>query len=300
MRRKAGFKEFALLGIVAAALVSGACSDDDDDAPGGNEAGKGGSSSGAAGSSSAGKPSGGNSSAGSSTAGTSAAGTNSGGNAGSGGASSSAGTAPTSGNGGSGGTSTGEGGAAGEATAIGGESGATAGGAAGESGNGGEAGAAPIVYATLVNPGFELGTSHMVPTGWTNEGTTGAAYYEANGPHSGAAKLTHWTDWNVNPDYTARTYQTVEPIANGTYSFSIWVERTDVKTAQYLFAKGHDLANAETQVTQDTTDANAPTGFVKITLSGIVVTSGKITVGVFTDNWGGNYVGFDDAELVKE
>jgi hypothetical protein len=298
MRRNTRFKQYALLGIFTAALVSAACSDDDDDAPGG-EAGKGGSSSGAAGSSSAGKPSDGGK-AGSGTAGTATAGTTSGGSAGTGGAAtagttSTAGTAPVAG---AGGSDAGAGGEGGEA--IGGESGAPAGGAAGEFGGGGEAGAAPIVYATLANPGFELGTTHMVPTGWTNEGTAGAAYFEAMGPHSGAAKLSHWSDWAVNQEYTARTFQTLEPIENGTYSFSIWVERTDVKTTQNLFAKGHDLANPDLEVTQDTVASKDPDGFVKITLSGIVVTSGKITVGVHTVNWGGNYVGFDDAELVKE
>ncbi len=167
--------------------------------------------------------------------------------------------------------------------------------------SGGEGGGAPIVFATLVNGDFEMGTNHVVPTGWSNDGTTGAAYYEYGGAHTGNGKLVHWTDWNVDPnDYTARTYQTLDPIENGTYSFSIWVDRGDVHTAQYLFAKGHDATDPDLEMKQDSTDANAPAGYVKITLSGIVVTSGKVTVGVFTDNWAGNYVGFDDAEFVKE
>lgn len=299
MRRKAGFKQYAFLGLFTAALVSGACSDDDDDAPGGG-AGKGGSASGAGGSS-AGKPSGGSSSAGTKngTAGTAAAGSSNGGTG-------TAGTAPTAGtepvggtapNAGTGGASAGAGGEGAEPAVNGGESGAPAGGMGGEPGSGGEAGAAPIVYATLVNPGFEMGADHMVPTGWTNEGTDGAAYYEFNGTHSGNGKLSHWTAYSAGaPHYTARTYQTLEPIENGTYSFSMWVNR-DWADEQYLFATGYDSANPTAESTQPTVDG---ADYTKITVSGIVVTSGKITVGVYSNNSTGTWASFDDAELVKE
>jgi len=307
MRKKAGLKQYALFGLFAAALVSGACSDDDD-APPGNEAGTGGSSGDAGSSSTAGKSTGGSSTGGSSTGGKNSTGGSSSGGAGSGsGGTSTGGTGQTAGNGGTAGGGTGGTDVGGEGGMMGGEGGMPMGGAG--AGNGGDAagmagqGGAPMAFATLVNPGFEVGATKTVPTGWTNEGTTGAAYYEySDWAHSGKGKLTHWIAWEdgVTEAYTARTYQTLDPIENGTYSFSVWVERTGVKTAQYLFAKGHDMNNPTAEATQNTTASEAPDGWVKITLSGIVVTSGKVTLGVYTDNWAGNYVGFDDAEFVKE
>lgn len=297
MRTKAGFTQFALLGMFTAAVVSGACSDEEDATPGG-QAGKAGSSSGTAGSS-AGKANGGSSAGGTEngSAGSAAAGDSNGGSESTGG-SSTAGTAPTAGTGGMNGGTAGEGG---EPAVNGGESGAAAGGMAGgmggEPGSGGEAGAAPVVYATLVNPGFETGSDHMVPPGWTNEGTEGAAYYEFGGTHSGNGKLSHWTAYvAAAPHYTARTYQTLEPIENGTYSFSLWVNR-DWADEQYLFATGYDSANPTAEVTQPTVDG---ADYTKITLSGIVVTSGKLTVGVYSNNSTGTWANFDDAELVKE
>jgi hypothetical protein len=302
MRRKAGFKQYAFLGLFTAALVSSACDDDGDSAPGG-EAGKAGSNSGGGGAS-AGKSNGGSSAGGTKagTAGTAAAGTESGGTATAGtaptaGTEPTGGTAPNAGTGGMGGTGAGAGGEGAEPAVNGGESGAPAGGMGGEPGSGGEAGAAPIVYATLVNPGFELGTTHMVPTGWTNEGTDGAAYYEMNGTHGGTGKLSHWTAYSAGaPHYTARTYQTLDPIENGTYSFSMWVNR-DWADEQYLFATGYDSANPTAEMKQATVDG---ADYTKITVSGIVVTSGKITVGVYSDNSTGTWANFDDAELVKE
>lgn len=293
MRSKAGLKQCALIGLFAAALVTGACSDEED-APA-NPGGSGGSG----GSSSAGKSSGGSSAAGKGgTAGTASGGNPTAGTSPAG--STSDGGAPEPGGGGQGG---------GGGEPLGGEGGMLNGGAGGAEagagaggeplGNGGEAGAAPIVYATLVNPGFEQGVNKVVPTGWTNEGTAGAAYYESGYAHSGTGKLSHWTQWidNTTPPYTARTYQTLDPIENGTYSFSIWVNR-EWADEQYLFATDYDVNDLTDEATVDTDDTDST--WVKVTLSNIPVTSGKITVGVYTSNPGGTWVGFDDAELVKE
>jgi hypothetical protein len=304
IRRKTGFKGCAVLGVLSVSLIAVACSDDDVSMDGvAGSSGKAGSSStagssGKAGSSStAGSSNGGSSAAGSSNGGTPGTGGTSAGNAGTSAGTGAAGAQNAAGNGGDSAGAAGAGGAGegGEPSMPqGGEGGATTGGAGGEGG-------APFVPDVLDNPGFEVGTAHADIPGWTNEGTANAAYIEYSGPHSGFGKLGHWTQWvdNTSPPYTARTFQTVSPIANGTYSFSIWVQRNwfDV---QYLFATGFNADDMNDEVTADTDEAEAPDGYVKITLSGIEVTSGSCTVGVYSGAPAGTFANFDDAELTLE
>ena len=293
IRNKRGFKQFALLGLVSAALASGACSDDDDAVFGG-DAGSGGTA-GSSGST-AGKSNGGKSSAGTDAGGKSngTSGSSNGGKAGNGTAGT-AGTSPTAGSDSMGGVA-GEG-SGGEPPVMGGEAGM-----GGEPGMGGEAGmggGGTIVFATLQNGDFSIGTTglpHTVPPGWVNEGTTGAAYTETWGASNveNDKKLAHWLD----ADYTARTYQVLQPIENGTYSFSMWVQRDDFET-QYLFARGHDVNAPTAELQMSTADAAPSNGYVKITLSNIVVTSGHVSVGVYTAAPANTYAGFDNAEFVK-
>lgn len=308
IRTTTSFKQRVCLGLLGMALVSAACSDDDDALSEG-DAGKGGSSS------TAGKSNtGGNSSSGSSAGGSSAAGKTNGGEtgvAGKGGSTSTAGTAGAAGTAGTAGTSgnAGEGGGGVGGAGSGGEGGAESGGGAGGADNvGGEGGALgssgaggdgpDLVADVLDNPGFEVGTAHAeTMPGWTNEGTTGAAYIEYSGPHTGFGRLGHWTTWVDGQSYTARTYQTLDPIPNGTYSFSIWVAREWFET-QYLFAKGFNADNLDQEVTKATEDTDS--AYVKVTLSGIVVTSGHCTVGVYSAAPTGTYANFDDAEFTLE
>jgi hypothetical protein len=293
IRKIASFK-YAIFGLFSAALVSVACSDDDDAVFNGG-AGSAGKTSGGAGS--GGKAT----TAGSSSSGAAAGGTNGGTSAGSATAgTTSAGTGGTTA--GSAGTATvgGEGGAL--SGGAGGEGGGLSGGAGGEggvmSGGAGGEGGTPFVADVLDNPGFEANTGTTI-TGWTNEGSPGAAYveYKDADAHSGHNKLSHWTMWSQGaPDYTARTYQTVAPIANGTYSFSIWLNR-DWETTQYLYARGFNANDPSEEKTLNTTDVD---GYTKVTLSGIQVTSGTCTIGIYTASPAGSYANFDDAELTLE
>lgn len=299
IRKIASFK-YAIFGLFGAALVSVACSDDDDAIfnGGAGNAGKnsGGAGSGGkattAGTSSSGAATGGTNggtSAGTATAGTTSAGTG-------GTTAGSAGTATAGGEGGA--LSGGAGGVGGEGGTpdlpMGGEGGVMSGGAGGAGGEGGT----PFVADVLDNPSFEANTGTTI-TGWTNEGTPGAAYveYKDTDAHSGHNKLSHWTMWSQGaPDYTARTYQTVAPIANGTYSFSIWLNR-DWETTQYLYARGFNANDPSEEKTLNTTDVD---GYTKVTLSGIQVTSGTCTVGIYTASPAGSYANFDDAEFTLE
>lgn len=310
IRTTTSFKQSVAFGLLSMALVSAACSDDGDAVSEG-DAGKGGSSS------TAGKTNtGGNNTSGKSAGGSAAAGKAGGGDtsvAGNGGSANTAGTSGTSGTSGSAGEG-GEGGGAGAAGAggagggeggasAGGEGGASVGGEGGVVGSSGAGGDGPgFVADVLDNPGFENGTAHAeILPGWTVEGTPGAAYIEYSGARTGFGKLGHWVNWenDQTPAYTARTYQTVDPIANGTYSFSIWVDRNWEDT-QYLYAKGFNAADPDEEMKIDTEAAKDPAGYVKITLSGIAVTSGRCTVGVYTASAAGVYANFDDAEFTLE
>jgi len=266
IRNKANFK-YAVLGLFSVALISVACSDDDDAIFDGSAG-------------SAGKSSGG---ASSDTAGTTSAGTG-------GTTAGSAGTATVGGAGGA--VSGGAGGEGGTDVALGGAGGVESGGAGGAGGEGG----APFVADGLDNAGFEVGTALTVPPGWTNEGTDGASYVEYASAHTGFGKLSHYKAYVAGTSYTARTYQTVAPIANGTYSFSVWLDR-DWEDEQYLFARGYDANDANAEVKMVTADV---AGYTKVTLSGIHVTSGTCTVGIYTAAPTGSWANFDDAVLTLD
>jgi hypothetical protein len=271
-----------LVGIAASLFIAVACSDDEDGdgSQGGGgtsgSAGKGGSS----GSSTGGK------------GGTSTGGMNTGGSS-TGGKSGSAGTGPTGGTSGAGGTS-----------GDGGVGGATDGGMGGETDGGmGGAGGEMTVPDVLDNPGFEtgdVGTLNVIPN-WQESGDLDSSYVEWTGGRNASHKLGHWRAWSKTmQEYDANTFQTVGPIPNGTYSFSMWVNRKLVLTSQYLFARGHDASNPTQEVTMDTAHANSEAGYTQITLSGIVVTSGHVTVGIHTHSWGNDWSNIDDATLTKD
>lgn len=306
IRTTAGFKQRVVFGLLSATLVTAACSDDED-APVDGRAGQSGSN-GVAGKSN----NGGNSASGSSSGGVAAAGKSNGGQsavAGTGGSTTDGGTAGSAGTAGSssGGGAGGIGGEGNGGESPGGQGGASEPGGGGEGGasigTAGAGGEAPVFVADVLdNPGFETGTANSSTfPGWTNEGSANAAFIAYSDPHTGFGRLGHWTMWvdAQSPAYTARTYQTLDPIANGTYSFSIWVDRGWFDT-QYLFAKGFNAADPDQEVTKVTTEAEAPSGYVKVTLSGIVVTSGHCTVGVYSAAPAGTYTNFDDAEFTLE
>lgn len=292
MRGSVGLKYyFLILASISAPLISVACSDDENDIfNGGGTSGSSGSDAGMGGEQSGGGSGGKESGGGTAGTGTAGTGGSSGGSAGmmNGGT---AGTLATAGSAGEGGASL-----AGAAGTGAGEGGALMDGGAG--GGDGEGGAVTIVADVLDNPGFEEGSGVTIP-GWTLEGNSGAAFIEASGPNSGSQRLTTWTKWenDQSPAYTARVFQTVSPIPNGTYSFSMYVDR-DWYDTQYLFARGFNADDAAQEVTQVTDDAKDPAGYVKITLSNIVVTSGSVTVGIYSAAPAGTWAGIDDAQLV--
>ena len=210
-----------------------------------------------------------------------------------------------SGTGGMAGGSSGDGGMAGMAgvpSGDGGTAGAT-GGAGGAGGTGGTPG--PDV---LDNPGFELGVSHSTMPGWTNEGTFDAAFIDFNEARPPSppsyGRLGHWLQ-TPHQGYEARTFQEVNPIPNGTYTFRLWIVRVGGGyTEQYIFARGFSADDPDAELRQPTDDPASTdvNGWNEIVIKGIPVTSGKCEVGVYslspadTNTWSR----MDDAEFVLE
>ena len=274
---------YVLVGIAASLFIAVACSDDES----GDDAGGGGGTSGSSGKGgSSGSTTGGSAGKGGTTTG----GTTTGGNSGS------AGTGARGGTAGAGGTGTsGDGG-------VGGETDGGMGGVGTDGGMGGEGGVV-TVPDVLENPGFEqgdVGPLNVIP-GWQESGDLDASYVEWTGGRTGH-KLGHWRAWVMTTaeTYNANTFQTVGWIPNGTYTFSMWVNRKAVLTEQYLFARGHNAANAAEEVTQSTTPNASEAAYVQVTLSGIQVTSNQVTVGIHTASWGGDWSNIDDATLTKD
>ncbi len=99
-------------------------------------------------------------------------------------------------------------------------------------------------------------------------------------------------------EYTARLEQTVSPIANGSYEFSVWIQRDAAEkfTKSYLFAEDFNVADPD-DADAMITDAAIGNTWVKVTLGPIVVTSNELTVGVQTIAAAGGWINLDDAEL---
>jgi hypothetical protein len=268
------YHRFALL-LGALGLVAVACSDDDGVTPIGG-AGTGGSSGGKgnAGSSSGGKNSAGTSNAGTNNGGTSNAGTNNGGT-------SNAGTN----NGGEAGSSAGAGMAGesmGGSDGLGGQGGESLGGAAGDA-QGGAGGAPEITPDVLDDANFAA-----YGAGWSEEGNVDASSFKwIYGEEPG---LNHW----AATAYKVATLQKLDPLPNGTYSFSMDVQRAANLNDQYLFARGCKAGEPNGEVTQSTAAAGSG-ALSKITLANIEVTSGSCTVGIYTDAPADGWANIDNA-----
>lgn len=152
----------------------------------------------------------------------------------------------------------------------------------------------------LLNGSFELGSATSIPN-WTSEGTASAATVVFQEARSGSGRLGHWLDATA---YKVSTWQVVQPLPNGNYTFEIWVKRSQYLTKEYVFARDYSRAEPAAEKTLDTAvgDPNAQeAGYVKISIPHIPITSGKVKLGIYTeagktDNWSV----IDDATLTLE
>ena len=148
----------------------------------------------------------------------------------------------------------------------------------------------------LTNPGFELdGAAVGAPTGWlttTGAGTdANADYTEAyGGTHSGTYHGTHYRP----TAYSVYTYQVATNLANGTYTLSAWVKSTGGQPQAFLKAQNYGGAALATAIAASTSN------WVQVSISGIAVTNGQCEVGFYSNALAGQWLYFDDVELVAQ
>ncbi|RZL14765.1 MAG: T9SS type A sorting domain-containing protein, partial [Hymenobacter sp.] len=149
----------------------------------------------------------------------------------------------------------------------------------------------------LSNPGFELdGAAVGAPTGWATQTGTGtndnADYTEAyGGGHSGTYHATHY-----RPDaYEVYTYQVATNLPNGTYKLSAWFKSSGGQPVAQLKAQGFGGSAALTAAVP--TSSNT---WTQVSVPNIVVTNGQCQIGVYSQAGAGQWLYFDDFELVAQ
>lgn len=140
----------------------------------------------------------------------------------------------------------------------------------------------------VANPGFEAdGGFTQTPGGWTTGGTNPDADYAESGGHTGAYRLAHWS----SAAYQVNTSQTLNGLADGTYTLKAWVQSSGGHNTSYMYAKNFGGA----QLTVDTAGYG---DWTRLAIRGIEVTNGQAEIGFYNDSTAGAWVRIDDIEFV--
>ena len=149
---------------------------------------------------------------------------------------------------------------------------------------------------TVLNASFDDDQAAVQsPRKWSTQtwGNTqaNASYTEAYpGAHSGTYHGTHY-----RPEaYEVYTYQTVTGLPNGTYQLNAWVKSSGGQSQAQMRAQNFG------GVLRSTAIATAPSSWVQVSISGIVVSNGQCEVGFYSQAPGGQWLYFDDVELVSQ
>ncbi len=149
----------------------------------------------------------------------------------------------------------------------------------------------------VVNPGFEDdGAAVGSPAGWqtwTGPGTNDNADYTETyaGAHSGTYHGAHYS----TDAYEIYTYQTIRNLLSGTYVVRAWVKSSGGQTQAQMRIKSYGGPDV-------VVDAPAtPDGqWVQIALPNLAVTTGQCEIGFYSKAAGGQWLFFDDVELVRQ
>lgn len=142
----------------------------------------------------------------------------------------------------------------------------------------------------VTNPGFEAEPPTQTPTGWPEYFTTSASYTQVGGggPHSGSYNLAHWS----SAAYQVATEQTITGLANGTYTMKAWVQSSGGQNWCCIYANGYGGS-------QLTTNLPTTSTWTQIQITGINVTNGQCTIGLWSDANANNWCTMDDVEFYK-
>jgi arabinogalactan endo-1,4-beta-galactosidase len=140
----------------------------------------------------------------------------------------------------------------------------------------------------LTNPGFEATGSTQTPTGWTESGQVGASYTEPGG-RTGSHRLAHWS----SSAYQVETSQQLTNLPDGGHTLRVWVRSSGGQRSAYLALRGCG-AGPEPRTTIPQTST---TTWVQLSVSANV-TAGGCAIVLHSDANPGNWINFDDLELV--
>ncbi|MBB5874524.1 hypothetical protein F4553_007958 [Allocatelliglobosispora scoriae] len=151
--------------------------------------------------------------------------------------------------------------------------------------------------AAVANAGFDAAGATQTPTGWgTWAGSTGtsadADFTEAGGV-TGGYRLTHYKA----SAFEVFTDQTVTGLANGTYTLTVQAVGGGGQSSAYLSAKNYGTAQPEL------TAPIPALGWPKwqtVVISGIPVTNGQLTIGLYSAGSGGQWLSIDAVTLTRQ
>jgi arabinogalactan endo-1,4-beta-galactosidase len=143
--------------------------------------------------------------------------------------------------------------------------------------------ATPVV----ANPGFESGTA-QTPTGWSESGQSSASYAEAGG-RFGSRRLAHW----ASSAYQVETYQQFTNVPNGSYTLRVWVRSSGGQGAAYIALRNCGISPEP----RTTVPQTSSTTWVQVSVTGNV-TGGQCRASLNSTANAGNWINFDDVELV--
>lgn len=124
---------------------------------------------------------------------------------------------------------------------------------------------------------------------WKKSGDVNASYVGESGYKSDYS-LKHYSA----SAYKVSTYQTIEDLENGYYTLTAWTQNGGGQKASYLYAGGGNGTS------QSRTALPVSSSWTKVTVRGIHVTTGEVTMGLYSDANAGNWVNMDSVELIKD
>ena len=161
-------------------------------------------------------------------------------------------------------------------------------------------GAQPVYAAisdiAVPNADFDASGPTQTPGSWStwpgSAGTSADADYTEADAFTGATRLSHYKA----SAYEVYTDQTVT-VPNGTYTLTAWAEGGGGQAASFLSAKGY--AAGAPEVTASTPGLGYP-NWRRLSIAGIVVTSGSITIGAYSNASANQWASFDKVELWRQ
>lgn len=155
---------------------------------------------------------------------------------------------------------------------------------------------APITAISVANNGFEASSPTQFPASWSTwpgqTGTNADADFTETDAFAGTSRLTHY---KAAP-YEVYTNQTLA-VPNGTYTVSAWAEGSGGQTSTFLSAKSYATSAPELKAAIPTLGSPK---WRRITIAGIQVTNGQLTVGMYSSSPANAWSSVDQIEVWRQ